>query len=320
MDRADRPTLRDGDLLLRALTPPAGAPEAEQAPVVFAIEWAGELAGNVELRISGPGIGVLAVHVHEPFRHRRVGSRAARLAVDHGFADLGLTRIEAFVERHNRSGLGVALRAGLRREGVLRGRAHLEGQAHDTVVVGRLRDDPAPGTREGFTAMLDTVLPVTRAIAQGLLRNEDGDVLLCELMYKREWDLPGGVVDPSESPAACVVREVREELGLDVQVQGLLAVDWLPPWLGWRDAILLVFDLGTVPSSTRDQMVLEAHEVRAVHWAPEHLWESQVAPYTARLLRSIDHRPHPSAEHGAVGGPVGARGAVYLEDGRPHFG
>lgn len=319
MDHADRPTLRDGDLVLRAVTSAPATTAEGRAEVVFAIEWDGEPAGTVELRHGGPGIGVLAVHVDEPFRHRRIGSRAARLAVEHAFTDLGLTRVEAFVERHNRSGLGVALRAGLRREGVLRGRGHLEGEPHDTVVVGRLRDDPAPGTREGFTAMLDAVLPVTRAIAQGVLRNEQGDVLLCELMYKREWDLPGGVVDPSESPAACVVREVREELGLAVQVRGLLAVDWLPPWLGWRDAILLVFDLGTVPSTTREQAVLEAHEIRAVHWAAEHLWESRVAPYTARLLRSIDHRGAAAGETGAGGRGRGG-GAVYLEDGRPQFG
>ena len=56
-----------------------------------------------------------------------------------------------------------------------------------------------------------------------------GHLLLCELVYKREWDLPGGVVDRHESPAACVVREVREELDLAVSAGPLLAVNWLPP-------------------------------------------------------------------------------------------
>ena len=53
-------------------------------------------------------------------------------------------------------------------------------------------------------AILNARLPRTRAIAQGVLRDPKGRVLLCELSYKREWDLPGGVVDPGESPATCV--------------------------------------------------------------------------------------------------------------------
>src|ERR671913_421227 len=65
-------------------------------------------------------------------------------------------------------------------------------------------------------AILNSRLPKKRTIAQGLLRNPLGKVLLCELSYKREWDLPGGVVDPGESPAACVEREIQEELGLEV--------------------------------------------------------------------------------------------------------
>ena len=77
-----------------------------------------------------------------------------------------------------------------------------------------------------------------------MLRNPAGEVLLCELSYKKEWDLPGGVVDPGESPATCVEREVEEELGIQVTAGRLLAVNWLPPWRGWDDALLYLFDLG----------------------------------------------------------------------------
>ena len=86
--------------------------------------------------------------------------------------------------------------------------------------------------------ILNERLPRKRLIAQGVLRAPDGAVLLCELTYKKDWDLPGGVVDPGESPAHCVVREIDEELGVDVTVRGLVAVNWLPPYRGWDDALL----------------------------------------------------------------------------------
>ena len=67
-------------------------------------------------------------------------------------------------------------------------------------------------------SILNARLPKKRTIAQGVLRNPAGEVLLCELSYKKEWDLPGGVVDPGESPATCVEREVEEELGIRARI------------------------------------------------------------------------------------------------------
>lgn len=45
------------------------------------------------------------------------------------------------------------------------------------------------------------------------------------------WDIPGGFCDPDEHPADAVVREVREETGLEVRVTGMLGI-WMDTYGG----------------------------------------------------------------------------------------
>ena len=168
---------------------------------------------------------------------------------------------------------------------------------------------PDLGTEKGrraFIRVLNSRLPKKRLIAQGVLRADDGRVALCQLVYKKDWDLPGGVVDPNESPAHCVVREVKEELGLDVTVQGLIAVNWLPPYRGWDDALLCLFDLGAVPAETLDAAVLQKREIKAVHWADAATIADKTAPYTDTMLAEVGY--------GSVDG------TTFLENSAPREG
>lgn len=158
--------------------------------------------------------------------------------------------------------------------------------------------------RAAFITRLNERLPRKRVIAQGLIRDDDGAVLLCELTYKREWDLPGGVVDHDESPAATLARELREELGLDLPVGGLLAVTWLPRYRQWDDALLLVFAV-RADRATIGQAQLQPSEVAAVHWCTQEDLPQRVAPYVARHLQQL------------LDAPDTAGAALYLEDGAP---
>ncbi|HPF80930.1 NUDIX domain-containing protein [Nostocoides australiense] len=140
--------------------------------------------------------------------------------------------------------------------------------------------------RRKFIETHNDRLPTKRIIAQGILRNERGEVLLCQLTYKQEWDLPGGIVDKFESPAHCVARECREELGVDLPVGELLTTSWLPPYRGWDDAVAFIFDLGVAQADLEARMTLQRREISAVHWVGPADLDAHAAPYAARLIRS----------------------------------
>ena len=283
--------------------------DAGRRAVTFLVEHAGQLVGTAEIRQAGGGNGDLSWAVRPEHRGQGVTARAVRLLIRYAFDELELHRVVAYPEPHDHASLRTAGRAGLRREGLVRSAGHSgtggEGggastsERRDRVQLARLATDPEPTSRDGFIGVLNAGLPTKRAIAQGLIRNHAGEILLCELSYKNEWDLPGGVVDPHESPAHAVVREIREELDLEVVPQSLVAVNWLPAWRGWDDAVLFVFDLG-VDEDVIDRASLEPHEIRSLHWCTLEDVERYAAPYVTRMLRRL-------AQHPA--------GTAYLEDG-----
>jgi 8-oxo-dGTP pyrophosphatase MutT (NUDIX family) len=226
-----------------------------------------------------------------------------RLLIRYAFQELGLHRVAALVERDDRASLRIAGRVGLRREGIMRGvrsdSVARGGQRRDLVQLARLATDPEPTSGVGFIGVLNAGLPTKRLIAQGLIRNSAEEILLCELTYKQEWDLPGGVVDPNESPAQAVIREVQEEMQVEVSPRSLLAVNWLLPWRGWDDATLFVFDLG-VDDDVIARARLEPRELLALHWCSLDEAERRAAPYLTRLLRRLAQQTD---------------GTAYLEDG-----
>ncbi len=57
------------------------------------------------------------------------------------------------------------------------------------------------------------------AATAAFIRNEDGDLLVCRRSHepaKGTLDLPGGFIDYSETAEEGIAREVKEELGIDI--------------------------------------------------------------------------------------------------------
>jgi len=189
-------------------------------------------------------------------------------------------RVEVHVAADDEASQRLATWAGMRREGVRR------GIGGDHVVYARLSNDTPVSEPSGFRALLNSFLPRKRAISQMLVRDEADRVLLCQLTYKQDWDLPGGVVEVGESPQLAVSREVSEELGLEIAAGALVLTDWLPPWGGWDDALCLVFDGGTHEASILENVVREEREIRHAEFCSLEQVRERAADFTARRVEA----------------------------------
>jgi ADP-ribose pyrophosphatase YjhB (NUDIX family) len=275
--------LTSGDLTLEPTSGEAGSASGDFDGWAVMVE--GERRGSIALRRESRTTASLRWKVADADGAPDLGMaiRILQLTLAHAFDELGFRRVEARIPVNRLTDVRAASICGLRREGIIRG---APGET-DRALLARLVDDPPANSREGFIALLNAGLPTKRIIAQGLLRDADDRILLCRLTYKPEWDLPGGVVEVGESPADGLVRELQEELGITVTVNGLITVNWLPAWRGWDDACVMLFDLGVAEASVTDTMHLQPTEIAGVEWCDEETIALHATAAARELLDAV---------------------------------
>jgi len=66
--------------------------------------------------------------------------------------------------------------------------------------------------------------------AAAFIRDDDGRVLLFKHTYRRRhpWGMPGGYIGRGERPEEALMRELREEAGLIIAVEGIALVELDP--------------------------------------------------------------------------------------------
>ncbi len=79
-------------------------------------------------------------------------------------------------------------------------------------------------------------------VVAGVLER-DGKILICQRRadqpHALKWEFPGGKLEPGESPAAALVRELREELGIEATAGAeLMRYEFAYPR---KQPILLIF-------------------------------------------------------------------------------
>ncbi len=81
---------------------------------------------------------------------------------------------------------------------------------------------------------------------KGIIYHEGKIVLLKN--ERDEWELPGGKLELGETPEACVIREIHEELGLEATIGPLLDA-WVYHIFEGRDVLILTYGCFPTPFS-----------------------------------------------------------------------
>lgn len=147
-------------------------------------------------------------------------------------------------------------------------------------------------------------LAVFRASAAVVIRDGGGKVLVVEPTYKPRWELPGGAVDPGESPRTAVIREIGEELGLELSVGRVLVVDQTQPSDRTPVAMLhFLFEGPTLGPADAGRIRLPPAELAAFRFVD-----------ARDAQQMVGARIGPRLRHALAAADTGT--AYYLEDGQ----
>lgn len=82
-------------------------------------------------------------------------------------------------------------------------------------------------------------------VAAGVLEQKDGSVFLVQRPHHKEmgglWEIPGGKIEVGETPEEALIRELKEELGIQVSTQDLTPLTFVSHAYEKFHLIMLVF-------------------------------------------------------------------------------
>jgi 8-oxo-dGTP diphosphatase len=146
-------------------------------------------------------------------------------------------------------------------------------------------------------------LPKKRMAAGVLLLNEHGHILIVKPTYRPDWLLPGGAVEDLESPGEACLREVREELGVEIVLERLLCVEYLSEELPQTECVQFVFSGSRLDAGQRQAITLPGNELSEYRFVP---LEEAMLLLSRKLARRLPYCVQALHE----------QTALYLEDGR----
>ena len=132
--------------------------------------------------------------------------------------------------------------------------------------------------------------------AFAVVRDDIGRILLCRRADTGNWEIPGGSVEPGESALGAVQREVEEETGVVIVVNGVSGIYTDPGYVivystgEVRQQFAVCFHARPRAGSVRP----DGEETAQVAWTPpEQLDQLPIHPgVRVRLDRALTHPDH----------------------------
>jgi len=183
--------------------------------------------GEEEILVGGVGLRLdptareasLGYWVGVRFWGHGVASEAAGRLARWAMANLEIDRLSATVDRDNTASIGVLRRIGFRETG--EGVRDFAGRGERAVLCFvATRDDLFGATEIVAEAALPSGAKPLLLVAACALIDADGRILLARRPEGKKmaglWEFPGGKLAPGETAEAALIRELKEELGIDV--------------------------------------------------------------------------------------------------------
>ena len=101
------------------------------------------------------------------------------------------------------------------------------------------------------------------ATVAAIVRNDEGQILLTRRNiepFKGRWCLPGGHIEEFENTRKAVIREVKEETGLDFEAEYLHYADEIIPEYNWHAVVIVFAGKGT------GKVAAQEREVTDIEW------------------------------------------------------
>jgi 8-oxo-dGTP diphosphatase len=196
-------------------SPPPVASDGIEMKCDFVIEQRvdGHVVGAIAMRIDGQREAAVSLWLEPTVRGRGSGTEVLRRCLRMLFVDFGVGSVSVRVATKNRPARHVLAKLGF--------------------TAGRLHPDMGDRESHGTEYWTLDALPWRQAhadrplivVAAAALIDVDGRVLLAARPPGKslagQWEFPGGKLESGETPEGALIRELKEELGIDVSASCL---------------------------------------------------------------------------------------------------